>query len=1475
MDGSVNPLIGLAKRAAAGNWDDERAGAEMTVTFGVEGLPDNFTDWITALMDPQLPAEVADWAARLASQLAAERSSSRGQGLIASLLATAYLMRGQFGEEGAQRRAQQYIAAADELLPPDEPSRFGLTMMQALMGGEAPISLFDQLPTTVQQSGMGRVMSVLKEASSVEDPEEFIAGNFDQDMRDTVEQAKSMLVESGAMRAAAEMSRFAALVDRAQDRPGDEPDHSREVMERLVDAQDATDLDAIADEFPIIYNPGLVTLIDRFIDAGRAADAPKLVNMFEQRLVWLDQLRARHPLDLALLAFVEQTGPAEERPAALESSLLHDWTAAARLAAWTERARARGDKVTTDLFEHELCELGRWLYAKRRVTNLQPAATWTKPLRRYMLDREHDYVLEAVAHAEEDAPAEVVEVLRAYEQMDTDAVARHAGPAEAVLWSQRRAEDAMLIATLLVDVVIYAAELLGHYTVQQQKEIIEACLVAAEIGAKLSLQRSDGILASMYLGAKGNAQLHIHHIDDALDSFERANKILESLRGSSDYDPRLEIATINNIGNVFNGRQDYKRAEDQFRRAVNLARKSAEATPGVYLGELADTLMNHASVLSRLHRLNEVVAEQREAITIYRSLAQQKPEAYRGRLATALSNFAAMLEHVGQVAEAEVLSEEALDIQGQLVQAVASTADQGYSSLGVGKESNEAVQATILANRAAEHFRKRELKQASDLLARSEVLFTGLAKSYPEVYLPRLAMTLGNRASVLAALDDFEAAEQSDTRALEIYRRLIKARPGQFESGLASTLTNVGSTRLEMRLPEQAIVALEEAVTIRRSLVKTQSTAFNPLLALSLAMLGNAYLSAGRFDRAVETFDEAIKLDPNDLEDGGWRALVGLSRLTRARGDTRQARDLLEQALLKTEGMRVRLHAPEDRRSFQTDVAQAYLRMVDLCLELDLEQHETEQQPGETGPSEEHSGYWVEQAWHWAQRAKGRTLLELLGENQRPRLETEAQQQAYGDWNQLIVEIEELNNRSRLRSHTGMALSELVAWREQLVRLQEREKIARRRLVSLLNENRQLPQAELPPAAELAMLLRKLSLRQHDQGDNERRPLLVDFFMPDRDRYAVFLLPLWRVKPGQPLPLKVYQIDLPGRLSGVIDDFLFAMLSVKTGMVRPTEGDWLPAPQYADNWDSWQAASQAQETFATLPEMLGETLLRPWANHLEEENPTEIILIPHRLLHLLPIHIAAFADGRPLIRRYPVVYLPNAGIARPLDERRRDDAAAPQGRLVLGPPITDDAHPQFLPAAIEEAAELAVKWGLMQAPADGNSRAQPPFSGKKMRVELLQNQGGKLLVAHLTTHSTFNVDDYLQSQIMFGGKPLTLFDLLTNPAYDFSGMRLFYLSSCESGMARTEAGDELQGLVWALVTAGANAVMATLWSALDTASCLVSRAFYEAWQAGGTLAEAHATALRQLAEDTRFSNSFFWAPFVLFGDGWSAEGNIL
>lgn len=189
----------------------------------------------------------------------------------------------------------------------------------------------------------------------------------------------------------------------------------------------------------------------------------------------------------------------------------------------------------------------------------------------------------------------------------------------------------------------------------------------------------------------------------------------------------------------------------------------------------------------------------------------------------------------------------------------------------------------------------------------------------------------------------------------------------------------------------------------------------------------------------------------------------------------------------------------------------------------------------------------------------------------------------------------------------------------------------------------------------------------------------------------------------------------------------------------------------------------------------------------------------------------------PLIEHYPLVYLPNALLARTL-ARRSTAQSRPTARLVMGPPDTDLIH------SWNQAADLAEQWSVL------DEQGTYPHALDGMRIDVLRAQARHVAVAHLTTHSTFDFSDYLQSAILFYQERLTLFRLISDPTLDFTGMRLFFLDSCESGLTRPDPGDELQGLVWALTYAGAESVLATLWPVDDYAAQQMTRIFYESWQ---------------------------------------------
>jgi hypothetical protein len=94
--------------------------------------------------------------------------------------------------------------------------------------------------------------------------------------------------------------------------------------------------------------------------------------------------------------------------------------------------------------------------------------------------------------------------------------------------------------------------------------------------------------------------------------------------------------------------------------------------------------------------------------------------------------------------------------------------------------------------------------------------------------------------------------------------------------------------------------------------------------------------------------------------------------------------------------------------------------------------------------------------------------------------------------------------------------------------------------------------------------------------------------------------------------------------------------------------------------------------------------------------------------------------------------------------------------------------------------------------------------------------------------------------------------------------RLAVLSGCESAGGRIRSGEGVQGLCGAFMSAGVPAVIATLWP--RTTAVLMER-FYEGLNRGEEVAASLRNAQLLLKQDERTRDPFYWAGFVLVGDG--------
>jgi tetratricopeptide (TPR) repeat protein len=183
-----------------------------------------------------------------------------------------------------------------------------------------------------------------------------------------------------------------------------------------------------------------------------------------------------------------------------------------------------------------------------------------------------------------------------------------------------------------------------------------------------------------------------------------------------------------------------------------------------------------------------------------------------------------------------------------------------------------------------------------------------------------------------------------------------------------------------------------------------------------------------------------------------------------------------------------------------------------------------------------------------------------------------------------------------------------------------------------------------------------------------------------------------------------------------------------------------------------------------------------------------------------------------------------------------------------------------LPGAVGEVRWLARRYRGVDLALDDFSR------GGQALVEALPGHR----VVHLATHTVVDDQRPWNSGLFLGSTRGGAVDAYLR-ASEIAELRLSadlcVLSGCESAGGRVLSGEGVQGLCGAFLSAGVPAVLATLWPVDDRSTARIVREFYCALGRGGSAAEALRRAQLTVATDPRTSHPFFWAGFVLTGDG--------
>ncbi len=342
---------------------------------------------------------------------------------------------------------------------------------------------------------------------------------------------------------------------------------------------------------------------------------------------------------------------------------------------------------------------------------------------------------------------------------------------------------------------------------------------------------------------------------------------------------------------------------------------------------------------------------------------------------------------------------------------------------------------------------------------------------------------------------------------------------------------------------------------------------------------------------------------------------------------------------------------------------------------------------------------------------------------------------------------------------------------------------------------------------------------------------------------------------------------------------------------------------------------------------LRQAVIDPFAAELKAVK--QLLVAPDGALHLVPFAALPAAAGGRLLQQYTLSYLTSgrdllrmaATPAQPVPRGQAVLIGAPgYDQAAQGDPTKTQAVPQQLPApgrraaaglgrfsplpgTAEEAAQLAALWPKAQV-----------WSGAAASEKALRGVRGPELL-HIATHGFFLADkaDPVVEAVRGGRRGAELWGeppapVLPEPGrddpllrsgialaganqppqgdddgvmtalevagLDLVGTRLAVLSACETGVGDVKNGEGVFGLRRALVLAGAETQVMSLWKVDDLATRDLMVALHQKLLGhGGQAPLGRAEALRQaqllLAKDPKRSHPFWWAAFILSGE-WRA-----
>jgi CHAT domain-containing protein len=225
--------------------------------------------------------------------------------------------------------------------------------------------------------------------------------------------------------------------------------------------------------------------------------------------------------------------------------------------------------------------------------------------------------------------------------------------------------------------------------------------------------------------------------------------------------------------------------------------------------------------------------------------------------------------------------------------------------------------------------------------------------------------------------------------------------------------------------------------------------------------------------------------------------------------------------------------------------------------------------------------------------------------------------------------------------------------------------------------------------------------------------------------------------------------------------------------------------------------------------------------HLEEvltyipDACDRLILIPHFLLHLLPLHALPLPDqtDKCLLDKFPrgVSYAPSCQLLQLTEKQERPDFSYLFG---IQNPTQDLTYAHLEVQIVRRFFELA--YVLIEKDAKKDAFSTIPHTQHLRAAHCV----------HFSCHGKFNFKSPVKSALLLANEePLTLGEIF---GLDLSQCRLVTLSACETGINSPNGlSDQYIGLPSSFLYAGTPSIVSSLWEVSDLSTALLMSKFYE------------------------------------------------